>query len=426
MASSTLRDNSTRVTQWLCAIVFCIFAFSWLYFFQADVIAVTQHVLSGGATTYNRLAGAVIILLIALLMQLAIAAVTRQHRFTHALTYFPSFALIALISSSPTKLLEGQVCVSTTWTVVTAILSLLWIIVMSVAHRSLPLFTSRMPQGLFSIQTTVSMVLLVAQMFYVAATANTHAVVHYRAAAEVHLRQGDVESALAVGQSSLESDPSLTMLRAYALSCNGHLGDALFDYPVCGSGADLLPLQLSASRLLILPADSLWAHLGVYPAIPLSTERYFTVCNSRLHSRRDSLTAHYAAELAEARSIEAEELDSLIADSVRHVSQTDRQLRVLADYRLCSYLIDRRLDRFAQELPTHYVIGDSLPRHYREALIVYRHTCSEPKVVYMNTILDEDWRDLQQLLAMQSQSNDRQLQLLSKYQGSYWHYYYSK
>ena len=45
----------------VCAVLFVLFTFCYLYFYQADVIAAAQHVFSGGQTRYDRLIGAVLI-----------------------------------------------------------------------------------------------------------------------------------------------------------------------------------------------------------------------------------------------------------------------------------------------------------------------------------------------------------------------------
>ena len=45
----------------MCAILFLCFSFLYLYEYQADVLAVAQHVLSDGQTHYNRTIGAVLI-----------------------------------------------------------------------------------------------------------------------------------------------------------------------------------------------------------------------------------------------------------------------------------------------------------------------------------------------------------------------------
>ena len=75
----------------MCAVVFFVFTFCYLYFYQADVLAMAQHVLSGGKTRYNSLIGAVLITLVLYLLQLLVFAVTRLYKRAHALTYFPSY-----------------------------------------------------------------------------------------------------------------------------------------------------------------------------------------------------------------------------------------------------------------------------------------------------------------------------------------------
>lgn len=83
----------------VCAILFCGFTFVYLYFYQADMLAVAQHILSGGATTYDGLIGAVIITAVLQLVQVGIFSVMPLSGNFHALTYFPSALLLALLAS---------------------------------------------------------------------------------------------------------------------------------------------------------------------------------------------------------------------------------------------------------------------------------------------------------------------------------------
>lgn len=43
-------DN--KLVKVICAILFCVFTFSYLFFYQADILRVTQHIASGGQTFY--------------------------------------------------------------------------------------------------------------------------------------------------------------------------------------------------------------------------------------------------------------------------------------------------------------------------------------------------------------------------------------
>lgn len=83
----------------VCAIAFLVFTFSYLYFYQCDLIGAVQHVLSGGQTSYSRLIGAIILTVCLYLLQIGIYALTKLNRHAHALTYFPSLLLLCLLTS---------------------------------------------------------------------------------------------------------------------------------------------------------------------------------------------------------------------------------------------------------------------------------------------------------------------------------------
>lgn len=56
--------------------------------------------------------------------------------------------------------------------------------------------------------------------------------------------------------------------------------------------------------------------------------------------------------------------------------------KTIGDYLLCGYLIDKDVDRFAQEIGKYYTVDEHLPKHYREALTMYTHLRSNPVQVY--------------------------------------------
>ena len=110
--------------------------------------------------------------------------------------------------------------------------------------------------------------------------------------------------------------------------------------------------------------------------------------------RRDSLLKHLGG-----RPLYAMDVDTYL-----HALQRDSLATPLvADYLLCSYLIDRNLTAFAEALPTYYPDSVALPRYYREALQVYHQRDSLPKPAMDNAA---------RLRAFKEQRN------------SYWFYYY--
>ncbi len=372
--------GSTSVLKTACAILFCGFIFVYLYFYQADMLAVAQHILSGGATTYNGLIGAVILTAVLQLLQFGVSSIWPFGGSFHALTYFPSALLLALLSSmEPAD--GGTVGLGMAWWVAVLLLAL-WVAACVMLRRLPDAFASGVSGLLVTSAVAWRNLFALAAMFlFVGFVGNNDAVMHYRMRAEACLIRGDHAGAAAVGQKSQETDAGLTMLRAYALARQGQLGDRLFKYPVRGTSADLVPMA-EGTLCLIYPTDSIYRFLGAKPARPMAASLYLQAL----------LRSGFASDAAK-------------------------------DYLLCGFLIDRDIDAFAKALPTYYEINDRLPLHYREALILYAHLRANPTVVYHNDVMDTDYEDLQRLERLYSLREARMNAVRPQYAGTYWWYY---
>ena len=385
------RKTSALTTVIVCALVFCCFSFFWLFFFQSDVLAVAQHILSGGQTSYNRLIGSLLITLILLIIQNGVYGIVKLSRRTHALTYFPSFLILAFLSALDTETSHGLSLGKWIW--ISLLLLLVWIISVWLAHKIMQYDNDHnIPTGIFSRRRWLNMLQMIVMMLMVACVGNTNAVYHFRSHAEVALLHDDIDEALLVGRNSHETDENLTMLRIYALSKKDVIGDSLFTYPIKGTSADMLPLHGSRTRLLIYPEDDMWAHFGnLVPAKALTVSQY---------------------------------LDSLAVDTA--------STRAYIDYRLAGLLIDRKVDSFAVNLQKHYVLfPDSLPRHYREALVLLMHQEKDkgiaPQINYRDSIMENKWNELQEIEDSYSSLKERKLNVDEHFRQTYWYYYlYSK
>lgn len=377
--NSPAKNDSTAILRIACAVVFVAFSFLWLYYFQADVMAVSQHALSHGQTHYNRTVGAVLITLVLQLLQLGVYSVTRLQKLFHALTYLPSMLALAMLTSAGPDVGSGST--TSYWVWLAPLVLILWGLGVWAA-RAVQRYESSAVAGLFSRRMWVNMFALALMMIGVTLLANTDAVFHYRTHAETALMEGDYEEALRVGSRSVETDSSLTMLRLYALSRQGQLGEYLFHYALVPSSRAMLPTAGGDVRLLRYPVDSLYRHLGAIPRRPMQPMEYL---NTILHSGQAKPAA--------------------------------------ADYLLCGYLIDRDLDAFASALQRFYTVNDSLPRHYREALVLYTHRRAHPLVVYHDPVLDVDYDDLQRLEEQYPLPTERRSMVRESYANSYWYYY---
>ena len=76
--------NGTVAVKAISAVLFLVFVFCYLYFYQADILAVSQHVLSGGKTSYEPTIGAALITLVLYLLQIGVYAFTKLEEIGRA------------------------------------------------------------------------------------------------------------------------------------------------------------------------------------------------------------------------------------------------------------------------------------------------------------------------------------------------------
>lgn len=375
-----LKNGSTVTIRVMCAIVFVLFSFCWLYFFQADQLAMSQHVLSGGLTRYNPILGALIITLVLMLLQLLVNSFARLTKRSHALTYVPSMMLLALVTEVSQQIETNGAVSLWTWILPLFVLAVWGVCIW--AARIIQDIESDRDFSLFSRPMWINALLMALQIICVAWIANTNAVYHYRMQTETLLADGKYQKALEVGRYSHESDANLLMLRMYALARQNALGEKLFEYPITADVEQILPTS-GRTKMYYCAEDSLYRFLGGRPAEPMSPMHFLD-----LLERRDSVAS-----------------------------------RQVADYKLCGLLIDRQIDRFAREISRYYALDDRLPKHYREALVLYTHLRSNPVVVYHHAVTDEDWRNLQELESRYPDFTERKGRVEDQYRTTYWYYY---
>lgn len=345
------------------------------------MLAMMQHVLSGGKTQYNRIVGAVLITSILFLVQIGVRRATSLSGVFHALTYFPSFVLLTLLTGIdcdfPTTKSFGL------WLWLSPVLLLLFVGVVWVLRKngltgSENFFHNSLPKVLW-----VNASLLVLQFLMVCGGGNTDEVFHYRLRVEQLLVDGDYEQALTVGEKSLNTDESLTMLRVFALSRAKKLGERLFEYPVAGGSNALLPDGKEA-KCMLLPADNIFKNLGI-----------------RRKGNMDAMTY------------------------LLYLDRNGLAMKSVADYVLCGCLLDKDLDSFVRMVMRKYnITSPSLPKYYKEALTLYTHIKSTPAIVYHNEVLDADYADFQTLEKQHKDSTERASYVRDTYGDTYWFYYF--
>ena len=377
--SKSDKGSSTIIIRVMCATIFVLFTWGWLYFFQADALAMTQHVLSDGLTHYNRFVGALIITAILMILQYVINNTTKLNKRFHALTYMPSMLLLAILTDISQTIDNGISISRSIWLVV--VFAVIWG-AMIFFVRQYENVDKEFHIPLFSRSMWMNLLMMSAMIICVAWIGNTNAVFQYRMKVEGHLMRGEYHQARKVGQKSLESDADLMMLRMYALARCNELGEHLFEYPITGNSSQILPTS-GKTKMLLCPTDSIYKFMGARPAVPMEPERYLAMLQRR--------------------------------DSVNHIA--------IADYLLCGYLIDKQLDRFAQEISHYYPLNAQLPKHYREALTLYTHSRSNPSVVYQVPEVEENYANYQELKKQYRDPMEQKTRVSEEYRGTYWYFY---
>lgn len=356
-----------------CGILFTAFTFCYLFFYQSDLLAVMQNIYSKGQTSYNSLVGAILIALTLLLVHFLFSHLFKDRLDTMpALTYIPSALLLTLMTGG--CILEDYT-LSQRSSILTFVISIVcYIVVLFFIFKFNICFKYRFTKSLWCNILLMSVIFL-----YVCAFSNNNRIVHVQAHVEQCLINHNYKDALSTMKKSRCSDLNLTTLKVYALSCEGLLPECLFEYNPVGTSKTLLP---NGKQTLIFSQKTLYRHLGmaIIPTVsPIKQLEY-----SLMHGSAN-----------------------------RHA----------VDYLLCGYLLDGNLNAFAKAIGKYYEINDSLPKHYKEALILYRHLYTSPSIIYKNNVMDADFIDYQKLEEDVTDYREKKNKFRDVYGNTYWYYF---
>ncbi len=370
--------NSTFIIKVICAILFILFSFGFLYCYQADLIAMAQHVLSEGKTHYDKMVGAVLITGVLWLLQLGLQSMAAIPKRFYAVTFFPSLLILAVLTDISPDIDQGFSFGAWVWCfpLLLALYGIVYWLLIAL-HKA----ESKNLKRAFPGEMWPNFSLFFIMFLLVGIVSNHDDVFHYRMRVEQDLRQGDFRAAAMVGKQSAKTDSSLTMLRIYALSAQGELGEQLFEYPLVGRSDAMLPNGRSV-KMMYASEGKFYCHLGVWIKQRLPIYSYLRFLKGR---HLDGKAAH--------------------------------------DYELCAYLLDKKLSKFAQALRKYYKIDGRLPKHYREALILLSHKTSDSDIQYHDDVMEADFADYKAMADKAASEQVRHATLADAYGRTYWFYY---
>ncbi|MBP3774571.1 MAG: hypothetical protein ILA34_04395 [Bacteroidaceae bacterium] len=354
-------------------LLFSVFSILYLGNHQADLVYLTLHRVLHIPFPYSPWAAAFVLTLLLNVLTWALSRVFRLPDGWHALLFIPAFLTLALLTALlPTV---SQVVIATT-TMACAV----WLYVVTVCRKRMTM-SSNVRRHIRN-----SLMVFLACFLYVTFFSNNNDIYHYRLRTERLIAENRYDDALGVARKELATSPVLTQLRAYALAKSEKMGEHLFEYPL-PEGTYPLFLNPETGTEGFLPADSiksfyssLWS--GTWPSI---------LTWKGVHPARLSLPQ--------------------------------------ADYWLCSLLMHKDLSRFVQWLPRFYDVRKAerqveLPKHYREALVLYMARAVHPAWLYHHAQTEANYHDFMELSRQYTDVRMRKNYTRRMYGNTYFWYFY--
>ncbi|MBO5865352.1 MAG: hypothetical protein J6Q73_04800 [Bacteroidaceae bacterium] len=326
-----------RVVATVCATLFAVFTFLFVAVYQAPLLEAFYNEVATGKLHYNQwLVGGVVTSFLTLLA-LWLNRFAKLRREWTAVAYLPSALLLAFITDIDRTLYTG------------GRISVSWIFIFASGLAVYAFFAFVLRRILFEKIKDVTMVtnrvlwrnmiLLVLMFCLVGFLSNSEENFKRETLVMSHFNKGDTDKALQVGKTSLAASRELTAMRAYILATQGNLGERFFEYQqYYGSDGLLLPSQRTSPMV----PDSIYALLGASPESGESVLSYLS-----------------------------------------RVAHTDTATIAVRDYYLTSLLLEKRLLDFKDEIISFCGIQtvDSLPKHYREALMLYADIADSTELI---------------------------------------------
>lgn len=370
--------KTARIMTVVCGLLFCLFSYVYLSVFQKDVLEAFHYTLAHGKTHYVPQNAAVIITLVLLLLQWGTGHFIRLKGGVRTLAYFPSCLLLGVLAAISSDVYHAENPTSWGWWILAALLlygGVIWGI-----QRMTAALTEYKVSPLQEANGNLLILFLLCLMSVGLGSQDT--LFHHELAVERCIRDRQYSEALRIGEKSLKTSRTLNVLRAYAMSLDNSLGNRLFHYPQ-PYGVKGLLFDTGSEQTQRYTADSLYHYLGDSPE-PSETMMGF----------------------------------------LRNSCRQERGTHAMLDYYMSALLLEKNLEEFTTALNEYYAPEDTLPVHYREALLLYQAEHSAYKTQRTDSIMVQRLEEYIRQRSAYTDAVEAENQLRRTYGNTYWWYYH--
>lgn len=370
-------DGTSSFATKTCAVVFAIFCCVYIYLYQSDILAVAQHVASGGKTRYSPVWGTIILIIVLKLIQSVIQSFLKLWNGLFWLTYFPSLLILAVITNIPSSM--QPVFSFGVWTWLFPLLIILWAIIVITLRRSPannPRFESN--TGILSKTMGANLTGILLMMLGVCLLGNHDRIFHNQMHVEALVSRNDFSEAATVANDYPEDNINISLLGTYSLARQGLIADSLFSLKM----NNLHSINPSRSYFSFVIVDKN-KMLEDYKRNP-DWQLMELLVNKRLNLFYSKLLDYYGLK---------EFLNNKSSSSSTGNSKSDKAEKHERDSIINS-------------------ICSKLPKHYREALAVY-------STINRHCIADSV--DVKNFIDFKKSSPQRRQKIYGK---TYWNFFY--
>ena len=372
------KRRTARIIAVASGLLFSVFSVVYLSVFQKEVMEALHYSLAQGKTVYAPWMSAIIGTIVLLVLRWGINVLVGLKGPLKALSYFPPCLLLGVLTDVGHGVYHGE-GISAQWAWLLPLLLVLHVVIGKLLARVCKLWVN--PDLEEGIMVNSNLFILFFLCLMTACIGNSNIHFHHELKVEEALRKQDYEMAREVGVKSMDPSRNLTALRAYAMSREGTMGEYLFQYPQLYGAAGLL-MGISDDKALRLNADSLYVYLGARPALGESAMNFFSrICEEE--------SGNYTT----------------------------------MDYYLSALLLEKKLEKFVQSFDELYIVRDSVPRYYQQALFLYdkMYPSNKPKVA--DEAMEEQWKTYEEEKNSLAGTIGEGNRMRRKFGDTYWWYY---
>lgn len=370
--------KTARIMTVVCGLLFFSFSFVYLYVFQKDVLEAYHYTLAHGKTHYVAQNAALIITIVLLLLRWGVNCLLGLKGAVRSLSYFPSCLLLGALTDISCSVYHTADNSGWQWWVPVTLL-----VFVGAAFGLRRLFRTQLDKEIPLMQlVNGNLLILFLLCLMTVMIGNQNTSFHHELAVERCIRNGDYSQAARIGEKSLQTTRTLNVLRAYALSLEGRMGDRLFYYPQ-PYGVQGLLFDAGSTETQRITADSLYHYLGDRPAV-------------------------------------GEDLTGFLRNSCRQ----ERGTHATLDYYMSALLLDKNLDEFSTAVAEYYAPEDTLPVHYREALLLYQAEHPAYEKQHTDSLMQNALEQYNTLRAGYTDAVEQKNQMRRTHGHTYWWYYH--